>query len=57
MVIRHLYLKTVKREPTGEEIGKLLAATAEGKDDKDKKQILNDIFWALLNSKEFIFNH
>ena len=56
-VIRHLYLKTVNREPTGEEIGKLLAATAEGKDDRDKKQILNDIFWALLNSKEFIFNH
>ena len=56
-VIRHLYLKTVNREPTGEEIGKLLAATAEGKDDRDKKQILNDIFWALLYSKEFIFNH
>jgi len=23
----------------------------------DKEAVLNDIFWALLNSKEFIFNH
>jgi mono/diheme cytochrome c family protein len=56
-VIRHLYLKTVNREPTGEEQGKLMAAVNEGKDDKDKQAILTDVFWALLNSKEFIFNH
>jgi hypothetical protein len=56
-VIRLLYLKTVNREPTGDELGKLMAAVNEGPDDKEKQAILNDVFWALLNSKEFIFNH
>ena len=26
-------------------------------DAPDKKQALEDVFWALLNSPEFIFNH
>lgn len=56
-VIRHLYLKTVNREPTPGELEKLMAAVNEGKEPKDRQQILNDVFWALLNSKEFIFNH
>lgn len=56
-IIRHLYLRTVTREPTPDEMSKLMSVVTEGKDDNEKKQILNDIFWALLNSKEFIFNH
>ena len=56
-IIRDLYLRTVNREPLPEELSKLLAAVEEGKKPAEKQQILNDVFWALLNSKEFIFNH
>ena len=56
-VIQQLYLKTVNRMPTATEMEKLTAAVNEGKNPGEKQQILNDVFWALLNSKEFIFNH
>ncbi|TAE73544.1 MAG: DUF1549 domain-containing protein [Verrucomicrobia bacterium] len=56
-IIRHLYLRTVNREPTSAELTQLLASVAEGKNPGEQQQILNDIFWALLNSKEFMFNH
>jgi mono/diheme cytochrome c family protein len=56
-IIDHLYLITLSRGPTDEENTKLNTALAEAKDPKETRQILEDIFWALLNCKEFIFNH
>lgn len=56
-VIDHLYLLTLSRQPTDEERGKLLAAVAEVTEAPAVLEVLEDIFWALLNSKEFIFNH
>ena len=56
-IIRQLYLRTLSREPTATELAKLLPAVAEGKNPAEQRSILNDIFWALLNSKEFMFNH
>lgn len=56
-VIEHLYLTCLCRPPTeGEKknLTELLESTADA---KEKREILNDIFWAILNSKEFIFNH
>lgn len=54
-IIRTLYLTTLSREPTDMEMEKLLAAASA--DPKARRETLEDIFWALLNSKEFIFNH
>ena len=36
---------------------KLMETLKEAKDDNARVEVLEDIFWAILNSKEFIFNH
>jgi hypothetical protein len=56
-IIDQIYLKTLSRSPTPEERDKLLAAVAESDKKEDVQDTLEDVFWALLNSKEFIFNH
>jgi hypothetical protein len=53
-VVSELYLRCLSREPTAEEaaaIEEQLAGMA------DPKAALEDVFWALLNSREFVFNH
>ena len=53
-IIRTLYLTALSREPVDMEMEKLLATVQA---DPKAREALEDIFWALLNSKEFIFNH
>lgn len=56
-VISDLYLTVLSRQPTDLEKEKLMAALDGQKEPAQVKEMLEDIFWALLNSKEFIFNH
>ncbi|MEO5715735.1 MAG: PSD1 and planctomycete cytochrome C domain-containing protein [Luteolibacter sp.] len=56
-IIDSLYLTVLCRPPTDMEKEKLVSAVAEQKEPAMIKETLEDIFWALLNSKEFIFNH
>jgi hypothetical protein len=49
-----LYLRTLARMPTQSELEKLLPRLAPG---TNQQQALEDIYWALLNSREFLFNH
>jgi hypothetical protein len=53
-VIEELYLRTVSRHPDAEErqTAKKVAAKAQ-----EPQRGLEDVFWALLNSKEFLYNH
>ncbi len=53
-VIEHLSILCFSRRPTAEEQRELQALVSQS---KDQVQALHDIFWAMLNSKEFIFNH
>jgi hypothetical protein len=53
-VIERLYIRCLTRRPTPEELAKVKAAVADA---PDVQQGLEDVYWALLNSREFIFNH
>ncbi|MDQ8191705.1 PSD1 and planctomycete cytochrome C domain-containing protein [Roseibacillus persicicus] len=55
-IITDLYLRTLSREPNSAELQHLLATFKETPDDI-RGEFYPDLFWALLNSKEFIFNH
>ncbi len=53
-IVEHLYIRCLSRAPTPDEMKNLLAMVNES---KNKKQALDDVFWAIMNSREFMFNH
>ena len=53
-IIDELYLTCLCRRSTDQEKQKLNVILDET---EDKKQALEDVFWGLLNSREFVFNH
>jgi hypothetical protein len=53
-IITDLYLRCLSREPTPEEVAKLKTFFKDG---APPAPVLNDVFWSLLNAKEFVFNH
>jgi hypothetical protein len=55
-VVEELYLSALSRYPTETEKEKLVAAL-EDASDKERRQALEDIYWAVLSSREFLFNH
>ena len=52
--IRELYLRVYSREPVSEEMA---VAVAHLEKSPDEKTAFEDILWALVNTKEFLFNH
>ena len=52
--IKELNIWAFSREPTAEETQLALAHVQKA---KDKKLAFEDIIWALMNTKEFLFNH
>ena len=53
-VVKSLYVRVLTREPTEKEVSQLVDLVAS---EEDKDKALRDAFWALLNSREFVFNH
>ena len=52
-----LFLTTFARNPSPEELEKFASYVDRGGAVGDKKKALADVFWVLLNSPEFLFNH
>ena len=52
-----LFLTAFARNPTADELEKFSSYVDRGGAKNDKKQALADVFWVLLNSPEFLFNH
>lgn len=58
-IVEELYLASVSRPPRPDELGRAVAYVAAhtGQGGAGRSEALQDILWALLNSKEFLFNH
>jgi hypothetical protein len=54
-LIEEIYLLVLNRFPKEQEIATILTFDREIK--KDKYQLTFDLVWALINTKEFVFNH
>jgi hypothetical protein len=55
-IIEEAYLLTLTREPTEREKTKATELLATAKPE-DRRTTFEDIFWSLMGSKEFLFNH
>ncbi len=56
-IIRSIYIRSLSREPSSEELTVMLREFPEKQDSKTLKTYYKGVFWALLNSSEFLFNH
>jgi hypothetical protein len=57
-IVKDLYLAALNRPPTAKEMANInRALTANPRIDREPMARYHDIFWALLNSNEFILNH
>ncbi len=54
-ILETFYVRAVSRKPTDAEKQELLALLPPAPE--PAQPVLEDVFWALLNSREFIFNH
>ena len=53
-IIEELYIRSFSRRPVEKEVTGLKAILAST---PSPKEFLDDLFWSLLNSREFLFNH
>jgi hypothetical protein len=55
-IIEHAYLSALSRYPSAGEKQKI-AAVLMGANDIDRRKLLEDLYWGLLSSNEFLFDH
>jgi len=52
-LLEEMFLATLSRRPSAREKDRLLTRIAKG----PRQEVLEDALWAIVNSKEFVFNH
>jgi hypothetical protein len=55
-ILEEAYLLTLSRLPTTEESSQLLAILNNASE-QQKREVLEDLFWSLMTSREFLFHH
>jgi len=55
-IVEELYLSALSRYPTDGEVAQLLAVMSDTAEN-ERRAVLEDVFWAVLSSREFLFNH
>jgi hypothetical protein len=55
--IEAMFLTTLSRPPSADELAQFQAYVEAGGPKQDSQSALSDVFWALLNSAEFLTNH
>jgi hypothetical protein len=55
--VETIFLATLSRLPTADEFARYGSYVERGGSTNDQRRALTDVFWALLNSSEFILNH
>jgi hypothetical protein len=55
-MVEEVYLSALSRFPAGAEKAKLLKIVSDS-DEANIRPLMEDVFWAILSSKEFLFNH
>ncbi len=56
-VVEWMYLAAYSRFPTPEEKARLVAAMSKESGGDTRRQLIEDIAWAILTGREFLFNH
>lgn len=56
-VMNALYIRAFSRQPSESETQQMMNLWQQCTNDAERLQLLNDLFWAILNAKEFVFNH
>ena len=55
-IVNDAYLRAFARRPTDDELQKLRQVLAEATDE-NRREVIEDLYWSLLSSREFLFQH